>query len=668
MKKTTELRPWTIRDSAELYQIPAWGSDYFGISEKGHVTVTPNGPGKAQISLHDLVEDLQRRGYELPFLLRFNDVLQHRVGTLSGAFATAIKEAGYQGSYRPVFPIKVNQQRDVVEELVLYGRPHRLGLEAGSKPELLIALAHMENPGGLIICNGYKDEKYIEIALLAQKLGRHVILVVDRFEELNTIIRVSKRFNLRPHIGVRARLATKGAGKWVESTGDKSKFGLTASELVRTAKVLREAGMLDCLEMLHFHIGSQITAIRAIKDALRESCRIYVELCELGAGLKFLDVGGGLGVDYDGSKTNFHSSTNYSLQEYANDVVAATQMACDEKSFPHPDIISESGRALVAHHAILVFNVLGHDQLPIAVPPPDLAEHDSTTIQSMYETWKNLSRKNFQESYHDALQLKEEGISLFNLGYLDLQGRAIVESLFWAICDKIHRIVADIEYVPDELEGLERALADTYYCNFSVFQSLPDHWAVKQLFPIVPIHRLNEQPTRKGIIADLTCDSDGKMDQFIDLREVKNALELHVYQPGKPYYLAAFLVGAYQEILGDLHNLFGDTTAIHVSIDENHGYSIERVVEGDSINEVIGYVQYRKDDLMRRVRVMAEDSLRRGDLRMEESALLLKRYEEGLAGYTYLSSEDILPPEPVTALPTPNGEGAARPQSEVTLE
>jgi arginine decarboxylase len=666
MKKLTDLRPWTLRDSAELYQIQAWGADYFSISDKGHVLIHPGGPGTQAISLYELVEDLQRRGYELPVLLRFSDVLRHRVEAICGAFHTAIRESNFQGRYRPVFPIKVNQQRDVVEELVEFGRPHNLGLEAGSKPELLIALAHMDNPGAVIVCNGYKDAQYTETALLAQKLGRYVLIVVDRFEELETIIRVSKRLNLKPHIGVRARLATKGAGKWVESTGEKSKFGLNASDLVKVVQRLKDAQMLDCLEMLHFHIGSQITAIRAIKDALRESSRVFVELCALGAKLKFLDVGGGLGVDYDGSKTNFHSSTNYSLQEYANDVVAAVQMACDERQIPHPDIVSESGRALTAHHAVLVFNVLGQDAVDIKAPGPEMAEHESATIKSLYEVWKGISRKNFQESYHDALQLKEEAISLFNLGYLDLEGRAVAENLFWAICERLSKIIDDVEYVPDELENLDRALSDTYYVNFSVFQSVPDHWAVKQLFPVMPVHRLGERPTRRGILADLTCDSDGKMDMFIDLRDVKNALELHPYQEGRPYFLGAFLVGAYQEILGDLHNLFGDTNAIHVTIDGNHGYSIDRVVEGDSINEVLGYVQYRKDDLMRRVRSTAEEAMRRGDIKMDEFALLLKRFEEGLEGYTYLSQEHagpdavLTPSPPAEVEPAPESSGAGR--------
>ena len=635
-----ELRAWTTRDSTELYQLAAWGGDGYSINDRGELVVQPMGKDGPKFSLPELVEDLRNRGIELPMLLRVSDVLQMRVAALAGAFRRSIDECGYKGRYRPVFPVKVNQQRDVVEELVDFGKDYSLGLEAGSKPELLIVLAHMTNADGLVICNGYKDVSFIETAMLAQKMGLYTIVVVDRYEELETILTVSKRFDLRPHIGVRAKLASRGAGKWQESGGEKSKFGLTAGELVRVVERLREAGMLDCLELLHFHIGSQITAIRAIKDALKEATRIYAELNDLGAGLKFIDVGGGLAVDYDGSSTNFHSSANYSLQEYANDVVFAVQQACDEKGIPHPDIVSESGRALTAHHAILVFDVLDVSTQTVEIPE-GADKHEDGTIANMVQILRELSMKNFQESYHDALQLKEEAISLFNLGYLDLKGRAIAENLFWAICDKIRLIVNTLEYVPDELTGLERALADTYYCNFSVFQSAPDHWAVKQLFPTMPIHRLNEKPTRRAILADLTCDSDGKVDKFIDLRDVKNVLEVHPITPGKPYYMAMFLVGAYQEILGDLHNLFGDTNAIHISMDAQYGYRIERVIEGDSVTEVLSYVQYDKQDLVRRMRTHLEAAVRAGRINMKESALLMRRYEEGLAAYTYLADDDL---------------------------
>ena len=633
-----ELRAWTIRDSAELYQLSAWGSGWFGINDRGELMVQPHGPTGPRFSLPEVVEDLRNRDIELPILLRVSDILELRVRALASTFQKAITECGYRGRYRPVFPIKVNQQRDVVEELVEFGREHSLGLEAGSKPELLVVLAHMTNPDGLVICNGYKDTKYIETALLAQKVGIHCIIVVDRFEELELVLKVSKRLDMRPHIGVRAKLASRGAGKWQESGGEKSKFGLTAGEIVQVAERLRQLGMLDCLELLHFHIGSQITAIRAIKDALKESTRIYTELHDLGAGLKFLDVGGGLAVDYDGSQTNFHSSANYSLQEYANDVVFAIQQACDEKGIAHPDIISESGRALSAHHAILVFDVLGVSQMRVDVP--EGAERvEEGTIANMVQILRDLSQKNFQESYHDALQLKEEAISLFNLGYLDLKGRAMAENLFWVICDRINGIVRTLDYVPEELGGLERALADTYYCNFAVFQSAPDHWAVKQLFPTMPIHRLNERPTRRAILADLTCDSDGKVDRFIDLRDVKSVLEVHPVQQGKPYYIAMFLLGAYQEILGDLHNLFGDTNAVHLSMDQDHGYRVERVIEGDTVSEVLTYVQYEKQDLIRRIRSRLEIAVRAGRINVKESGLLMKRYEEGLSGYTYLTDE-----------------------------
>ena len=640
-----DLRAWTIRDSVELYQLAAWGGQSYAINDRGELVVQPMGANGPKFSMPELVEDLRSRGIELPVLLRVSDILQLRVQALAETFKRAIDECGYRGRYRPVFPIKVNQQRDVVEELVDFGKEHSLGLEAGSKPELLVVLAHMTNPDGLVICNGYKDASFIETAMLAQKMGLYTIIVIDRFEELETVLQVSKRFDLRPHIGVRAKLASRGAGKWQESGGEKSKFGLTAGELVRVVERLRESSMLDCLELLHFHIGSQITAIRAIKDALKEATRIYAELHDLGAGLRFIDVGGGLAVDYDGSQTNFHSSANYSLQEYANDVVFAVQQACDEKGIGHPDVISESGRALTAHHAILVFDVLGVSSQDTAVPA-GADKHEDGTIANMVQVLRDVTTKNFQESYHDALQLKEEAISLFNLGYLDLKGRAIAESLFWAICDKIRSIVNTVDYVPDDLQGLERAMADTYYCNFSVFQSAPDHWAVKQLFPTMPIHRLQERPTRRAILADLTCDSDGKVDKFIDLRDVKNVLEVHPVTPGKPYYLAMFLVGAYQEILGDLHNLFGDTNAIHISMDEEHGYRIERVIEGDSITEVLGYVQYEKQDLMRRMRSRLEAAVRAGKVNMKESALLLRRYEQGLAAYTYLADDDLEDAEP----------------------
>jgi arginine decarboxylase len=636
-KLQTELRAWTIKDALELYNVNGWGKEFFTINQAGNVEVTPSGPNLARIDLKELVDDLLDRGLTLPILIRFSDILRRRVEMLAGSFQTAIAENDYKGTYRGVYPIKVNQQRHVVEELIEYGRPFNLGLEAGSKPELLVALALQENPEALILCNGYKDRGYIETAMLAQKLGRKVIIVIDRMNEVDTIITASRELGIKPVVGMRARLSTKGAGKWVESTGDRSKFGLTTTEMVEAVEKLRREGMLDALQLLHFHIGSQITAIRAIKDALREASRIFVELHALGANMRYMDCGGGLGVDYDGSQTTFHSSVNYTLQEYASDIVSQIAEACNAKGVPHPDIVTESGRALTAHHSVLVFNVLDTNQMLLGHIPESLADDEHRVIQQFYETFQGVSFKNFQEAYHDALQLKEEGITAFNLGFLDLKARARVEQLFYATIEKILKIVRDLAYIPDELEGLEKQLSDTYYCNFSLFQSLPDHWAVRQLFPTMPIHRLNTKPSRRAILADLTCDSDGKMDQFIDLRDVKHFLELHP-KNGGPYYVASFLVGAYQEILGDLHNLFGDTDAVHVKLDGDD-YRVEHVVEGDSVTEVLSYVQYSKDDLISRVRRAVDAAVRDKRLTAVESGRLMRRYEEGLDGSTYLSVE-----------------------------
>jgi arginine decarboxylase len=634
----TELRAWTTRDSAELYNISGWGRGFFSINDAGNVQVTPAGPESQPIDLKDLVDDLRSRGLNLPLLIRFSDILRNRVVQLFGAFQQAIADNDYRGTYRGVYPIKVNQQRHVVEELLEYGRPFNLGLEAGSKPELLVALALQENPEALVLCNGYKDRAFIETALLAQKLGRKVIITIDRMGELDTILAAAADLEVRPVIGVRARLTTKGAGKWVESTGDRSKFGLTTGEIVTAVERLTEAKMLDCLQLLHFHIGSQITNIRAVKDALREASRIFVELHGLGAHMRYLDCGGGLGVDYDGSQTNFHSSINYTLQEYAADIVSQVAEACNAREVPHPDIVTESGRALVAYHSVLVYNVLATNEILGGRVPPKIGKSEHPLIRQLWETYNGVSRKNFQEAYHDVLQIKEEAITAFNLGVLDLKARARVEELFWGTCEKILKIVKDLSYVPDELEGLEKQLSDTYYCNFSVFQSMPDHWAVRQLFPTLPIHRLNETPGRRGIIADLTCDSDGKIDEFIDLRDVKHVLELHPPNGGE-YLIGTFLVGAYQEILGDLHNLFGDTDAVHVRHDGDD-YRVEHVVEGDSVAEVLSYVQYSKDDLISRVRRAVEVALRERRLTMAESGRFMKRYEEALEGYTYLTGSD----------------------------
>ncbi|MBI4954003.1 MAG: biosynthetic arginine decarboxylase [Myxococcales bacterium] len=634
------MRGWTIRDSADLYQVSNWGAGLFTVNEKGHVEVRPRGPDGPGIDMLDLVSDLQRRGLHTPVLIRFSDILASRVQGLAGCFNQAMAEYGYKGKFRGVYPIKVNQQRHVVEEIVEYGRPLCVGLEAGSKPELLVALALLDTPGAYIVCNGYKDKAYIETALLAQRLGRTPIIVVDRFRELELIIQISKELGIKPHIGVRARLTAKGAGKWIESTGDRSKFGLSAAELMNAVELLKGVEMLDCLELLHFHIGSQITSVGAHKDAVREASRIYVGLCRMGAGMHLLDVGGGLGVDYDGSKTNFHSSMNYSVQEYANDVVSFVQQACDEADLPHPDIITESGRAMVAHHSVLVFDILGVNEVLTGWHPEPPAEDDHRVIHDLSDCWTGISRKNVQEAYHDALQLKEEATTLFAHGYLDLKDRARVERLFLACCEKILRIVRETGTTPEDLEDLEKELADTYYGNLSVFQSLPDHWAVKQLFPVMPIHRLEDKPTRRGVLADITCDSDGKISQFIDQRDVKDVLELHAPN-GQPYYIGVFLVGAYQEILGDLHNLFGDTDAVHVKLDDEGGYTLEGVVEGDDVTEVLGFLQYDHRWLVEKVRRAVEDATRRGDMTLEDSARLRKRYKQGLQDYTYLTRDGM---------------------------
>ncbi len=633
------MRAWTVRDSLELYGVPQWGKGFFSVNEKGRVEVRPGGKSGPGVDLLELVHDLQRRGVRSPMLLRFSDILASRVRSLAETFRRTLREYEYQGRFRGVYPIKVNQQRHVVEEIVSLGAEYGVGLEAGSKPELLIALALLDTPGALMICNGYKDRAYVETALLAQRLGRSPVIVIDRFREVDLIVKTAKELGIQPRLGVRARLTTRGAGKWVESTGDRSKFGLSAQEIVETVDRLRSEQMLDCLELLHFHIGSQITAIRAHKDALREASRVFVGLHQLGATPSILDVGGGLGVDYDGSQTNFHSSMNYTLQEYVNDVVASIQEACDTEHVPHPDIVTEAGRWMVAHHSMLVFDVLGVNEIRPTTPMQPVRQDDPKVLQDLAEIRETLTKKNVRECYHDALQLKEDAALLFSLGQLDLRQRARVDRLFWDVCERIQKIVRELPAVPEDMEDLEKGMAHVYYGNLSVFQSAPDHWAVKQLFPVMPIHRLDERPTRRGIFADLTCDSDGKIDQFIDQRDVKSVLELHPWS-GAPYYIGVFLVGAYQEILGDLHNLFGDTDAVHVRLDEKGEVEVEHVVRGDRVSDSLAYVQYDRRLLAEKVRRTIEEALRAGKISLEESARLNKRYEQGLAEYTYLSRDD----------------------------
>ena len=628
-------RKWTIGDSGEVYGVKSWGNNYFSINDAGNVQSHPAGVDGARIDLKELVDEVARRGIGLPLLIRFSDILKSRIVELNETFTRAIAEYGYKGDYKGVYPIKVNQHRFVVEEIVQFGRPYHYGLEAGSKPELLAVMAMLDDEEALIVCNGYKDEEYIETALMASKLGRTVLIVVEKFSELSLIAETAKKMGVRPRIGIRVKLAAKGSGRWEASGGDRSKFGLSTREVMEAINFLRANDLLNCFELLHFHLGSQISAIRAVKNALREAGRFYVEVCRLGAPLKYFDAGGGLGVDYDGSQTNFASSMNYTTQEYANDIVFSLQEICDAGGVPHPTIVTESGRAVVAHHSMLVVDVLGVGEFDVGKAPEQIGPDVPRVIKNLFEAHRDVSRKNVLETYHDALEYKEEALQLFNLGNLSLSERVVAEDIFWGVCQKLLKMVRELREVPEELEGLERALSDTYFCNFSMFQSLPDIWAIDQLFPIMPIHRLGEEPTRRAVLADITCDSDGKIDHFIDRRDVKPVLELHPVN-GHDYYLGIFLIGAYQEILGDLHNLFGNTNTVHVSLAAGGGYQIEHVVTGDTVTDVLKYVSYSREELVARIRRFAELAVRANRMTLDETRSMLRLYEEGLAGYTYL--------------------------------
>ncbi|MBS1855894.1 MAG: biosynthetic arginine decarboxylase [Acidobacteria bacterium] len=628
---------WTPQVASDFYDVASWGKGYFSVGENGHVLVHPEKDPARSIDLKELVDTLVLRGINLPILIRFADILKHRLGEIHTAFQTAIGEHKYQGGYCCVYPIKVNQQRQVVEEVLEFGRPYRFGLEAGSKPELMavMALADNETP---IICNGFKDDEYIEMAMLAHKIGRKIIPVVEKYTELHLILKYSQRVGVRPNIGLRVKLASRGSGRWKSSGGYRSKFGLSVTEAVRALQELRDLGMGDCLKLLHFHLGSQITNIRQIKGAVNEAVRVYVDLARAGAGLEYLDVGGGLGIDYDGSQTDFESSVNYTLQEYANDVIYHVQSVCDEVEVPHPTIITESGRAIAAYHSVLVFNVLGVAGMGDTDTPADPPADAEQPLIDLSETLRGLTAKNLLESYHDAQQALDQALNLFSLGYLPLEQRCIAENLYWAITRRIQRLASELDFFPEELEGIDAMLSDTYFCNFSLFQSMPDSWAIKQLFPVMPIHRLENEPTRPAVLGDITCDSDGKVDAFIDRRDVKRTLQLHNFEGGD-YYLGAFLVGAYQEILGDLHNLFGDTNAVHVRLGPTGETMLDSVIKGDTVREVLDYVQFKSDTLVTMMRRDTEAALREGKLTYEESGALLHFYEEGLHGYTYL--EDV---------------------------
>jgi len=630
---------WTTERSTQRYQIQGWGSPYFAVNARGHVEVTPDPDRARTINLFELTQELKARGLELPLLIRFPDIVGDRIKRINEAFGKAIAEYEYQGTYRGVFPVKVNQQRHLVEEVVASGRPWNFGLEAGSKPELLITLAAMQDVGGLIICNGYKDQAYIETALLAQKFDKTVIIVLERREELDVVFRASEKLGIRPILGVRAKLTTKGVGRWADSAGDRAKFGLSTSETVEVVDRLAERNMLDCLQLLHFHIGSQISSIIPIKNAMQEASNIYVELAKMGAKMGYIDVGGGLAVDYDGSKTDFHASKNYQLEEYAADVVAHVQAACTKSDVPVPTIVSESGRAIAAHHSVLVFEVVGANEVRFGDPVEPKADAHRL-LKELYDTYRGIQPKNVQESYHDASQAKEEAQSLFKFGYLGLRERAQVERLYWNCCEKIHHTLKRLKFVPEELQHLDHNLSAIYYCNFSVFQSAPDIWAIDHLFPIMPIHRLDEEPTVPAKLADLTCDSDGIIDHFIDVEDVKGSLDLHRWDEKGPYYLGMFLNGAYQEILGDLHNLFGDTHAVHVSLGETEGYQIRNVIKGDSVTDVLRYVEYVPENMVDAVRRQAERAVSAGRLTNEQMRTLMQHYEESLRSYTYLTGDD----------------------------
>lgn len=631
---------WTPADSSGLYRVDAWGKGMFKVSERGTLVVCPEGPNGPTIDLKQLTEELKQRDLDCPLLIRFSDLLRYRLRQIAAAFSTAIQDHGYGGAYHAVYPIKVNQQRHVVEEMLDFGSELGFGLEAGSKPELLAVMAMVDDPETPIICNGFKDSQFIEAVILSTKLGKKIIPVVEKFSELQLIIDHAKAHNVRPRIGVRVKLATRGAGRWESSAGERSKFGLFVSEVLDLVERLRKEDMLDCLELLHCHVGSQVNDIRRIKAVVTELARVYAELQRVGAGLKYVDVGGGMGVDYDGSHSAHDSSINYTMQEYANDIVYHLQNVCDQAKVPHPTIISESGRSMAAHHSVLIFNVLGWSgfdrfELPDSFTAEEL-DAMPQPVRTLVECHLALNSKNFSEYYHDAQLARDQALSLFNLGYCSIEHRGLAERLFFSIGSRVLREVREMEDPPEEFESLEVMLSDMYFCNCSIFQSMPDHWAIDQTFPILPIHRLEEKPTCRGILADITCDSDGKIDKFIGASESEHTLALHPYT-GADYYIAACMVGAYQETLGDLHNLFGDTNAVHVRLDDDGGYAIEEVVEGDTVREVLSYVQYDPDELRRKFTKSVEKAVRENRLNLDEARVLRRFYEKGLAGSTYLT-------------------------------
>jgi arginine decarboxylase len=633
---------WNIEKAKELYGVDTWGDGYFDINSLGNLIVCPQGKEKPHVDLLELTEELQERGIRTPMLLRFPDITYERIKLINQCFAKAIEKYEYDGSYQGVYPIKVNQQRHLIEEIVAMGDRYNLGLECGSKPELLVVLAMVTNPHSLILCNGFKDEEYIETAILSRKLGRETVIVVERLEELEMIMRAGKKFNVAPKIGLRAKLQSKASGRWVDSAGARSKFGLTTSEIFKAFELLKKSGQLQALELIHFHIGSQVPSIKTIKNSLKEGAQVYAELVRLGAKPRFLDVGGGLGVDYDGSATT-DSSVNYNVQEYANDVVSIIKDVCDEKQVGMPHIVTEAGRALVAHHSALIFDVIGLNRVEMNEAPPAVNKQEHKVLMELKEIYETLDLDNANECYHDLMDIQDNSLQLFTFGILTLAEKAKVEQYFWSITTRMCKLVEGSKDHEDLYESLRKLLSDTYFCNFSVFQSLPDSWAVGHMFPVLPIHHLNQKPKQEVTLVDMTCDSDGKIAKFIDVEagEPRNTLPVHGYSKDRPYYLGVFLVGAYQEILGDLHNLFGDTDAVHISINEL-GYTVDDVVEGDTVGEVLSYVQYNLEKLTGKIRKAAEHSIVEGRMTKLEARTLMRYYQDGLSGYTYLEEPETL--------------------------
>jgi arginine decarboxylase len=637
--KSKSASSWSAAKSEEHYGFKRWGSGHFGVDDSGFVNVQPLADGRC-IRIMDVIDEALAMGLKAPMVIRFQDLLRHRVNKINDAFRKAIKEEEYEGDYRGVFPIKVNQLREVVDEIVAAGKAYSYGIEAGSKPELMLALAMHEGANALIICNGYKDLDYIRLAMLGRKIGKKIIIVVEQLAEVDDIIQIAEETGVKPLIGFRAKLQTRGEGKWSSSTGDNAKFGLNTAEILFACEKLKAAKLTQCLRLVHFHIGSQVPNILTIKNAVTEAARFYCQLDKMGFPMGFLDVGGGLGIDYDGSRTNFESSMNYTMEEYARDVVANIRDICVESGVKVPDIVSESGRAVVSHHSMLVVEVferinkketLGHQHQP---------KEKHKVVTDLETMLKNKSKLGRLERFHDALQKKEEAFSLFNLGYLDLENRAAAESLYWQICEQIAKEGRDSGYVPEELHDLNKLLADQYVCNFSVFQSLLDHWALKQLFPITPLHRLKEKPTVNAILADITCDSDGKISSFIDLQDTKDYLTLHELN-NKPYYLGVYLTGAYQDIMGDLHNLFGRVNEVHVFLepDEPNGYYIEEALSGSRVADVIEGVQYQYEELCRRMKQQIDAATKKDLVKPREGVRLVEFYESQMLNKTYLNIE-----------------------------